>query len=99
TQSQMFWIDGGSGQNMRLGDGQINLDPPVEAGEEIKVMSNNNAAEYGGSAGGIIVATTKSGTNQLHGSVYEYLRNNAMDAPGFLAPGQNGGKGSPTLTH
>ena len=43
TQSQMFWIDGGSGQNMRLGVGQINLDPPVEAVEEIKVMSNNNA--------------------------------------------------------
>ena len=99
TQSQMFWIDGGSGQNMRLGVGQINLDPPVEAVEEIKVMSNNNSAEYGGSAGGIIVATTKSGTNQLHGSLYEYLRNNAMDAPGFFAPVQNGAKVSPRLRY
>jgi hypothetical protein len=98
-QSQMFWIDGGSGQNMRLGVGQINLDPPVDTVEEIKVLSNNNAAEYGGSAGGIIVETTKSGTNQLHGSLYEYLRNNAMDAPGFFAPVQNGSKVEPELRY
>jgi hypothetical protein len=62
-------------------------------------MSNNNAAEYGGSAGGIIVANTKSGTNQLHGSVYEYLRNNAMDAPGFFAPVLNGAKAIPELRY
>lgn len=51
TQSQMFWIDGGSGQNMRLGVVQINLDPSVETVDEIKVLSNNYSAEYGGSAG------------------------------------------------
>src|SRR5215813_8702656 len=99
TQSQMFWIDGGSGQNMRLGVGQINLDPPVDTVAEIKVLSNNNSAEFGGSAGGIIVETTKSGTNQLHGSGYEYLRNNAMDAPGFFAPVQNGSKIEPKLRY
>jgi hypothetical protein len=98
-QSQMFWIDGGSGQNMRLGAGQINLDPPVDTVEEIKVLSNNNSAEYGGSAGGIIVETTRSGTNHLHGSAYEYLRNNAMDAPGFFAPVQNGAKVTPELRY
>jgi hypothetical protein len=96
-QSQMFWIDGGSGQNMRLGVGQINLDPPVDAVEEIKVLYNANAAGYGGSAGGIIVETTKSGTNKLHGSLYEFLRNNAMDAPGFFAAVQNGSKVGPVL--
>ena len=99
TQSQMFWIDGGSGQNMRLGVGQINLDPPVEAVDEIKVLSNNYSAEYGGSAGGVIVETTKSGTNQLHGSVYEYLRNDALDAPGFFASVQNGQKVKPELRY
>ncbi len=89
SQSQMFWIDGGSGQNMRLGVGQINLDPTVDVVEEIKVLSNNNAAEFGGSAGGIIVETTKSGWKPRNRaqtsftcSLYEYLRNNAMDAPG-----------------
>ncbi|MDQ2901658.1 MAG: carboxypeptidase regulatory-like domain-containing protein, partial [Acidobacteriota bacterium] len=99
TQSQMFWIDGGSGQNMRLGVGQINLDPPVDTVDEIKVLSNNYQAEYGGSAGGVIVETTKSGTNQWHGSAYEYLRNNAMDAPGYFAPVQNGAKVTPKLRY
>ena len=99
TQSQMFWIDGGSGQNMRLGVGQINLDPPVEAVDEIKALSNNYSAEYGGSAGGVIVETTKSGTNQIHGSAYEYLRNDALDAPGFFATVQNGAKVKPELRY
>lgn len=82
TQSQMYWVDGGTGQNLRLGKGHnSNLDPPVETIGEIEVLSNNNLAEYEGSAGGIIVQTTKSGTNQVHGSLYEYLRNDAMDAP------------------
>ncbi len=86
TQSQMFWIDGGTGQNMRLGVGQIDTDPPVETLQEVKVMANGYSAEYGGSAGGVIIATTKSGTNQLRGSLFEYLRNNRLDAPNFFAP-------------
>lgn len=99
TQSQMFWIDGGAGQNLRIGQGQINLDPPVETVSEIRVLSNNNAAEYGGSAGGIIIETTKSGSNQLHGSAYEYLRNDALDAPGFFAPITSGQKVKPKLRY
>ncbi|MFB3825789.1 MAG: carboxypeptidase regulatory-like domain-containing protein [Bryobacteraceae bacterium] len=86
TQSQMFWIDGGTGQNMRLGVGQVDTDPPVEVVQEIKVLTNNYAAEYGGSAGGVIVATTKSGTNQFKGSLFEYLRNDKLDAANFFAP-------------
>src|SRR6266545_2315626 len=92
TQSQMFWIDGGSGQNMRLGIGQVDIDPPVETVQEVKVLSNNYAAEYGGSAGGVIIATTKSGGNQFHGSLFEYLRNDALDAANFFAPIVNGEK-------
>ena len=68
TQSQQFWIDGGTGENMRMGIGQMDLDPPIEAVEEIKVLVNSYSAEYGGSAGGVIVETTKSGTNQFRGS-------------------------------
>ena len=86
TQSQMFWIDGGTGQNMRLGVGQIDTDPPVEVVQEVKVLSNNYAAEYGGSAGGVMIATTKSGTNQFRGSLFEYLRNDKLDAANFFAP-------------
>ncbi|MBI3684434.1 MAG: carboxypeptidase regulatory-like domain-containing protein [Acidobacteria bacterium] len=86
TQSQMLWIDGGSGQNMRLGVGQMDLDPPVEAVQEVKILANNYSAEYGGSAGGVIITTTKSGTNQFHGALFDYLRNDKLDAPNFFAP-------------
>lgn len=99
AQSQMFWIDGASGQNMRLGIGQMDTDPPVELIQEIKVLSNNYSAEFGGSNGGVIIETTKSGTNQFHGSALEYLRNDLMDAPGYFAPVQNGQKIRPKLRY
>ena len=91
-QSQMFWIDGGTGQNMRLGVGQVDLDPPVETIAEVKIMANGYAAEYGGSNGGVIVATTKSGTNNVHGSLFEYVRNEKFDAANFFAPIVDGKK-------
>jgi hypothetical protein len=99
SRSQMFWIDGGSAQNMRLGAPTVDEDPPVETMEEIKVLSNNNAAEYGGSAAGTVIMTTKSGTNAFHGALYEYLRNSAFDAPGFFAPVANGEKIAPELRY
>jgi hypothetical protein len=99
TQSQMFWIDGASGQNMRLGVGQFDLDPPAATVQEIRVLSNNYAAEYGASAGGVIIETTKSGTNEFHGSAYEFLRNDAFDAPGYFAPVSNGSKVAPKLRY
>lgn len=86
TQSQMLWLDGGSGQNMRLGVGQMDMDPPVEVVQEVKIIANNYSAEFGGSAGGVVLTTTKSGTNQLHGSLFEYLRNEKLDAANFFAP-------------
>jgi hypothetical protein len=99
TQSQSFYMDGGTIQNMRLGIGQVDTDPPVETVAEVKVLSNNYAAEFGGSAGGVIVATTKSGTNQLKGSAYEYLRNDKLDAANFFAPFVNGEKQRPPLRY
>ncbi len=92
TQSQMLWIDGGSAQNMRLGVGQVDVDPPVEAVDQVKILTNNYSAEYGGSAGGVILETTKSGGNAYHGSAWEFLRNDAFNAPGFFAPVINGQK-------
>ena len=99
TENQMFWIDGAGGQNIRIGTMNMDMDPPIDAVSEIKVLSNNYSAEYGGTPSGVIVTTTKSGTNQLHGSVFEYLRNNEFDAPGFFAPVQNGAKVSPELRY
>lgn len=99
TQSQNFYMDGGTIQNMRLGIGQVDTDPPVETVAEVKVLSNSYAAEFGGSAGGVIVATTKSGTNQLRGSAYEYLRNDKLDAANFFAPIRDGEKARAPLRY
>src|SRR5262249_28127738 len=86
TQSQMLWIDGGTVQNTRLGVGQMDIDPPIEVLQEVKILSNGYSAEYGASAGGVVVSATKSGTNEFHGSLFEYLRNQRLDAANFFAP-------------
>ncbi len=99
AQSQMFWVDGGSGVNMRIGVAQIDVDPPVDYVREVKVIANAAAAEYGGSAGGVVVVSTKSGTNQFHGTLSEFLRNDKLDAPGFFAPVVNGRKDRPSLRY
>ncbi|MBI3684002.1 MAG: TonB-dependent receptor [Acidobacteria bacterium] len=99
TQSQMFFIDGGAGQNMRIGIGQIDTDPPVETLQEVKILSNGFSAEYGGSASGVVIATTKSGTNQIRGSFFEYLRNQILDAPNFFSPVIDGVKQKPALRY
>ena len=98
NQSQMFWIDGGTGQNMRLGIGQVDVDPPIESLQEVKILANSFSAEYSGSAGGGI-ATTKSGTNQIRGTLSEYFRNHALNAPSFYAPIMNGKKSKPALRY
>jgi hypothetical protein len=97
SEDQMAYIDGAEVQNVRMGVGQINMDPPEQAIEEVKVLENNYSAQYGGATGGVIVETTKSGTNQFHGGAYEDLRNDALDAAGFFAPVQDGTKLKPEL--
>jgi hypothetical protein len=56
----------------------------VDAIQEFSVLTTNPSAEYGRSAGGIINAVTRSGTNAFHGSVFEFLRNSALDARNFF---------------
>jgi Carboxypeptidase regulatory-like domain/TonB dependent receptor-like, beta-barrel/TonB-dependent Receptor Plug Domain len=55
----------------------------VDAISEFSVLTTNYSTEYGRASGGIINATTKSGTNQFHGDVYEFLRNDNLDAANF----------------
>ena len=54
--------------------------PPQETVQEVRFITNNFSAEYGRSAGGVLVAAGKSGSNQLHGSAYDYLRNDKLNA-------------------
>ena len=88
TKSQGLMLDGGSVQKSGLASAQAELQPMVDAVEEFKVVSNNYAAEYGRSAAGFFVAVTKSGTNQFKGNLFEFFRNDAMDARNFFAAGK-----------
>jgi outer membrane receptor protein involved in Fe transport len=56
----------------------------VEAIQEFSVLTSNYSAEYGKTSGGVVNAITRSGTNQFHGAVYEFLRNSALDADNFF---------------
>lgn len=59
--------------------------PSVEGLQEFKIQTNAYSAEYGRSGGGLVTLVTKSGTNQLHGSAFELLRNSFFDANNFFA--------------
>src|SRR5437762_4339074 len=59
--------------------------PSVEGVQEFKILTNSYPAEYGRSGGGVVIMITKSGTNALHGSAFDFLRNSALDANGFFA--------------
>jgi hypothetical protein len=56
----------------------------VDAIQEFSVLTSNYSAEYGRTSGGVVNAITRSGTNQFHGGVYEFLRNSALDARNFF---------------
>jgi hypothetical protein len=59
--------------------------PSPDALQEFKVLTSNFSAEYGRFAGGLFVAVTRAGTNDIHGSVWEYLRNKALNARNFFS--------------
>src|SRR5437899_1322393 len=56
----------------------------VDAIQEFSVLTSNYSAEYGKTSGGVVNAVTRSGTNRFHGSVYEFLRNSALDARNYF---------------
>jgi len=60
--------------------------PPQESVQEFRVVNNSFGAEYGRAMGGIVNIVTKSGTNNLHGSIYEFFQNSAFDAHSPLQP-------------
>jgi Carboxypeptidase regulatory-like domain len=77
------WVVDGIDDNERI-IGSIGVKPNVEGIQEITVQTNSYAPEAGRTAGGVIDVVTRSGTNQFHGSVYEFFRNDIFDARNVL---------------
>ncbi len=84
--NQQFTLDGGNHTNtVGLAVNQSQVPLPMDAMQEFRVLSNNYSAEYGQSQSGIVTLATRSGSNQVHGSLFEYARNEALDARNFFA--------------
>ncbi len=77
---------GAAENNMQPGGASGNL-LGVDAVREFNVLRDSYGAEYGMRPGAQVTIVTQSGTNQLHGSVYEFIRNNALDAPNYFDQG------------
>src|SRR5215471_8428122 len=86
ARNQNFTLDGGNVSNaVGLTRPQQLTSLPVDAMQEFRVIANNYSAEFGHSTGGVVMMVTRSGTNQLHGSVFESLQNNVLNARNFFA--------------
>jgi len=77
-------IDNNSNLGDVLNESSYVIQPPIDAIEEFKVQTNDYSAEFGRGNGAILNAVIKSGTNGYHGDVFEYLRNDVLDASPFF---------------
>ena len=82
-QSTDWLLDGND--NNELTAGAIAILPSIDAIQEFKVLTFTYSAEYGTRAGPTVLVTTKSGSDQFHGSLFEYFRNTKLDAASYFA--------------
>lgn len=82
-ESNLYLLDGA--QNSNRMDGGYALKIPVDAIAEFRILTQSAPPEYGGTSGATTSVVTKSGGNQFHGGVYEFLRNDKMDARNFFS--------------
>jgi hypothetical protein len=95
TFNNVFLLDGVdniSYSNSFRGENVQLVQPSIEALQEFKIQTNAYSAEFGRSSGAVVNATIKSGTNSIRGSVYEFLRNDALDANNFFSVALNAPK-------
>src|SRR5215211_6257185 len=88
TFNNVFLLDGVdniSYSNSFRGENVQLVQPSIEALQEFKIQTNAYSAEFGRSSGAVVNATIKSGTNSVRGSVYEFLRNDRLDASNFFS--------------
>lgn len=89
SQQQSYLLDGIDNNNYQgtfQAGSAYNLAPSPDAVQEFKVQTNNYSAEFGRAGGGVVNVVTRSGTNEFHGSVYEFHRDARLDARNFFAP-------------
>jgi hypothetical protein len=79
-----YWLDGLD--DTSVGVGQYTVAPPLDSVQEFRMETGVYEAKFGAHAGAEVNMVTKSGTNDVHGSVYEYARNTAFDARNFFDP-------------
>ncbi len=82
SDSVTYLLDGGNNNHLINNDVVINPNPDAVA--EFRVLESNYSAEYGRNGGGVVSVVTKSGTNSLHGTAFDYLRNEDLDANTFF---------------
>ncbi len=82
-ESNVYRVDGAS--NMNRMDGGFALRIPVDAIEEFRILTHTAPPEYGGTSGSTTSVVTRSGANAIHGSLYEFLRNDIFDARNFFS--------------
>ena len=82
-EQNMYTVDGA--QNLNRMDSGYALKIPVDAIAEFRILTQSAPAEYGGTGGATTAVVTRSGTNQFHGSLYEFLRNDALDSRNFFS--------------
>jgi outer membrane receptor protein involved in Fe transport len=80
--SNNYMVNGGDGNDIFVNGPAIQ--PSPDAIEEFRVLTNTFDAEYGRNSGSIVNVVTKSGTNNIHGDVYEFFRNNVLNTKGFF---------------
>jgi carboxypeptidase family protein/TonB-dependent receptor-like protein len=86
--ANLYLIDGTVANNTSASTSTVTgLSLGVEGIREFRVLTHNFSAEYGRNSGAVVSVVTRSGTNQLHGSAYEFVRNNIFDARNFFNPG------------
>ncbi|MEP7342242.1 MAG: TonB-dependent receptor, partial [Acidobacteriota bacterium] len=97
--SNQIFLDGGT--NTVPVHNEISVVPMVDTVEEFKVQTNSLAAEFGQTSGGVINVVTRAGTNDYHGSLYEFFRNDSLDARNaFLTtPNPLSGRTKPILRY
>lgn len=84
SSSNNFLVDGIDNNNYVAG--AVAIQPSIDSIQEFNVQTNTFSAEYGRNSGAIVNLITRSGTNDLHGSLYEFFRNDALDARNFFDP-------------